>query len=97
MTSHWLDEALLAPLPRQVRPMWVAVEGHAFNREGWAFEVKYDGYRAVAELGESGVKVYSLHWRTTSALPLPAHPVPGTNATKRAPTTMHPVAFSAGT
>ena len=59
MTSHWLDETLLAPFPQRVHPMWVAEERRAFDRGGWVFEVKYDGYRAVAELGESGVKLYS--------------------------------------
>lgn len=43
--------------------MWVAEERQAFSRDGWVFEVKYDGYRAVAELGESGVKRYSCNLR----------------------------------
>jgi bifunctional non-homologous end joining protein LigD len=30
-----------------------------FDHPGWVFEVKWDGYRAVAELGKRGVRLYS--------------------------------------
>ena len=30
-----------------------------FDRAGWSFEIKWDGYRAIAEVGSRGVKLYS--------------------------------------
>jgi len=31
----------------------------AFNRSDWLFEIKWDGYRAIAEVGPRGVELYS--------------------------------------
>src|SRR5207245_1743906 len=30
-----------------------------FDRPGWLFEIKWDGYRAIAEVGKRGVQLYS--------------------------------------
>jgi bifunctional non-homologous end joining protein LigD len=30
-----------------------------FDRDGWLFEIKWDGFRAIAERDETGVKLYS--------------------------------------
>lgn len=46
-------------MPHKVRPMLATAAGKPFNRDGWLFEVKWDGYRAIAETGKSGVRLYS--------------------------------------
>ena len=49
-----------APAHRLVRPMLATLVDAPFDRPGWLFEVKWDGYRAVAEVGKSGgVRLYS--------------------------------------
>jgi bifunctional non-homologous end joining protein LigD len=52
-------EAPRAPMPRRVRPMLAALVDEPFDRKGWLFELKWDGYRAVAEVGKNGVSFYS--------------------------------------
>lgn len=53
------DPGTRDPKPANVRPMLaVTVEGGPFDREGWLFEIKWDGYRALAETGASP-KLYS--------------------------------------
>jgi bifunctional non-homologous end joining protein LigD len=48
------------PMPKGVRPM-LAQEAHEpFDREGWLFEVKWDGFRALAEVELEGeARLYS--------------------------------------
>ncbi len=48
-----------APMPRQVRPMLATLVDEPFDRAGWLFELKWDGYRAVAEVSRDGVAFYS--------------------------------------
>jgi bifunctional non-homologous end joining protein LigD len=48
-----------APLPHAVRPMLATPMAEQFDRPGWLFEIKWDGYRAIAEIQSGKVKVYS--------------------------------------
>ncbi|MFA7404776.1 MAG: non-homologous end-joining DNA ligase [Pelobacteraceae bacterium] len=57
--SDSLNDAPLAPMPHAVQPMLADTARKPFNDPGWLFEVKWDGYRAVAEIRESGVSLYS--------------------------------------
>jgi bifunctional non-homologous end joining protein LigD len=45
-------------LTRFITPMFAKPGGEPFNSEDWIFELKWDGYRAVAEIGNE-VKLYS--------------------------------------
>ncbi|OGR78162.1 MAG: hypothetical protein A2X32_02035 [Elusimicrobia bacterium GWC2_64_44] len=54
-----LQKAPLRPMPRGVEPMLAGAAKKPFDHPGWVFEVKWDGYRAVAELGKKGVRLYS--------------------------------------
>jgi bifunctional non-homologous end joining protein LigD len=47
------------PMPHHVKPMLATPVAKPFDRPGWFFEVKWDGYRAIAEIGPSGVALYS--------------------------------------
>ena len=54
-----LSGAVRAPLPAHAKPMLATLVDDAFDREGWLFEIKWDGYRALAQTGENGVLLYS--------------------------------------
>lgn len=43
----------------KVKPMLAKLTDGAFNRPGWFFEVKWDGYRAIGEVDGQQVSLYS--------------------------------------
>jgi bifunctional non-homologous end joining protein LigD len=45
--------------PWQVKPMLSTLVDEPFNKEGWLFEVKWDGYRAIASKKKDDVALYS--------------------------------------
>jgi bifunctional non-homologous end joining protein LigD len=54
-----LADAPGAKMPRDVTPMLATLVDEPFDRDGWIFEVKWDGYRAIAEVTSDGVRLYS--------------------------------------
>ena len=46
-------------MPRNVKPMLATPKAEPFDDPNWIFEVKWDGYRAIAEVDESGARLYS--------------------------------------
>jgi bifunctional non-homologous end joining protein LigD len=46
-------------MPRNVEPMLCTLVSRPFDRPGWIFEIKWDGYRAVAEIEQGSVRLYS--------------------------------------
>jgi bifunctional non-homologous end joining protein LigD len=48
-----------APMPHQVKPMLATAAAEPFDDPDWLFEVKWDGYRAVAEVEAGTVSLYS--------------------------------------
>jgi bifunctional non-homologous end joining protein LigD len=48
-----------APMPHGIRPMLATLVKAPFNKGGWFFEVKWDGYRAIAEVEREQVRLYS--------------------------------------
>ena len=59
MESEDLTDAPVKPMPRNIKPMLTTVVKEPFDHTDWVFEVKWDGYRAVAEIREHGVSLYS--------------------------------------
>src|SRR6185369_16910095 len=59
MESEEPGDAPAGPMPHQVRPMLTTLAREPFDDPEWLFEVKWDGYRAVAELRGSEVSLYS--------------------------------------
>jgi len=59
MESEELRDAPAAPMPHGVRPMLATLVREPFDHEDWVFEVKWDGYRAVAEVRDGDVALYS--------------------------------------
>jgi len=47
--------------PGFIKPMLATLVKEPFDRKGWIFEVKWDGYRALAYTGKEGVKLLSRH------------------------------------
>ncbi len=45
--------------PWKVKPMLATLVDQPFSREGWLFEVKWDGYRAVAGKRKDKIELYS--------------------------------------
>lgn len=46
-------------LPTRVKPMLATLVEEPFDRKDWIFEVKWDGYRAIAEVRPDKVSLYS--------------------------------------
>jgi DNA ligase D-like protein (predicted ligase)/DNA ligase D-like protein (predicted 3'-phosphoesterase) len=57
--SEDLQEAPTKPMPQSVKPMLATPVAAPFDHPDWVFEVKWDGYRAVAEIREKAVSLYS--------------------------------------
>lgn len=57
------DEALTSapvkPMPHGIRPMLASLVREPFDHPDWLFEVKWDGYRAVAEIRDGRASLYS--------------------------------------
>lgn len=50
-----------APSLTDLHPMLFGQAKRPFTDPAWDFEVKYDGYRALAEFGAAGVRIKSRH------------------------------------
>lgn len=48
-----------APMPRSVKPMLATLIDAPFDNEDWLFEVKWDGYRAIAYKAKNSVELLS--------------------------------------
>ncbi|MGE5425852.1 MAG: DNA ligase D [Bacillota bacterium] len=47
------------PMPTGIKPMLARRLDKPFDRKGWIFEIKWDGYRALAEIYKGKVRLYS--------------------------------------
>ena len=54
-----LQGAVMAPFPEKVSPMLATLVDGPFDREGWSFEVKWDGYRSIAGIRGGKVRLVS--------------------------------------
>lgn len=52
-------EGKKAKMPHLINPMLGTLVEEPFNKKGWIFEVKWDGYRAIAEIYKKTVELYS--------------------------------------
>lgn len=50
-----------------VKPMLATLVDEPFDRADWLFEVKWDGYRAIAEVRKNGVELYSRNDKSFAA------------------------------
>jgi bifunctional non-homologous end joining protein LigD len=61
------EGAVKSPLPEGVRPMLATLVDEPFDKEDWSFEVKWDGYRALAEVKRREVRLFSRSGRPLNA------------------------------
>jgi bifunctional non-homologous end joining protein LigD len=59
MVGEDLKDAPVRPMPRSIKPMLATLIEKPFDHPDWLFEVKWDGYRAVAVIGDKTVSLYS--------------------------------------
>ncbi|HEY6011356.1 MAG TPA: DNA polymerase ligase N-terminal domain-containing protein, partial [Nitrospirota bacterium] len=57
--QEYLKDAPLLLMPKAIHPMLAAQVREPFDDPDWIFEVKWDGYRAIAEVRDRGVSLYS--------------------------------------
>lgn len=48
-----------SPMPHDISPMLASNGEEAFTNDEWLYEIKWDGYRAVAEVQKGKVRLYS--------------------------------------
>jgi bifunctional non-homologous end joining protein LigD len=48
-----------SPMPHNIKPMLATLADGPFDDKDWIFEIKWDGYRAIAEIDKEKVKLYS--------------------------------------
>ncbi|MGE5297895.1 MAG: DNA ligase D [Acidobacteriaceae bacterium] len=54
-----LAEATKFKLPQKVKPMMATLVDRPFDRPGWLFEIKWDGFRAVARVENNKAELFS--------------------------------------
>ncbi|OPY78199.1 MAG: putative DNA ligase-like protein [Syntrophorhabdus sp. PtaU1.Bin153] len=54
-----LKNALVTSMPHRIKPMLAVSVKEPFDHPAWIFEVKWDGYRAIAEVEDGKVSLYS--------------------------------------
>ncbi|HEY8956181.1 DNA ligase D [Chitinophaga sp.] len=54
-----LKKGSSAPMPKSIKPMLASVTNTPFDKEDWLYEIKWDGYRAVAYLNNGKVELLS--------------------------------------
>jgi bifunctional non-homologous end joining protein LigD len=59
MEEEGLKSIPLSPMPHRTKPMLATLIKEPFENPDWIFEVKWDGYRAVAEVRDESVSLYS--------------------------------------
>jgi bifunctional non-homologous end joining protein LigD len=59
MESEDLKDAPVKPMPHNIKPMLSTLVKEPFDHKDWIFEVKWDGYRAIAEISDGNISLYS--------------------------------------
>lgn len=54
-----LKDAQQSEMLHQVKPMMATLVDEAFDSKDWVYEIKWDGYRAIAEINFNEVNLYS--------------------------------------
>jgi bifunctional non-homologous end joining protein LigD len=57
--SQDLQDAPVKPMPHGIQPMLATLVREPFDHPEWLFEVKWDGYRAIAEIQDGKVSLYT--------------------------------------
>jgi bifunctional non-homologous end joining protein LigD len=63
-----LKGAIKSPLPHVVHPMLATLTDRPFSSEDWLYEIKWDGYRAVAFINDGDVRLVSRNQNEMTSL-----------------------------
>src|SRR5258708_29201321 len=58
-TKKIISASPKVPMPRRVKPMLTTLVDKPFDDPDWVFEVKWDGYRAIANMNAKSVALQS--------------------------------------
>ncbi len=59
ISKELLRKARRSKMPEGVRPMMAVLTDKPFDNPGWLFEIKWDGYRIIAEISKKIINLYS--------------------------------------
>jgi bifunctional non-homologous end joining protein LigD len=59
-----LKKAPKGRMPAAVKPMLATLVDEPFDDPNWVYEVKWDGYRAIASVNKGEVELYSRNNKT---------------------------------
>lgn len=62
--KNLIQGAKRSPMPLKVHPMLATLVDAPFDEEGWLFEIKWDGYRALAQVKGDDVLLYSRNFKS---------------------------------
>jgi bifunctional non-homologous end joining protein LigD len=62
-----LEGAVKKPFPSDASPMLATLVDGPFDREGWSFEIKWDGFRSMAEIKDGKVRLVSRNGKPQNA------------------------------
>jgi len=71
-----LKGATKAPMPRVIHPMLATLTDQAFSSDEWLFEIKWDGYRAIAFIENGEVMLVSRNQNEMTSLYPELHDLP---------------------
>ncbi len=57
--SEYLKKGRKSKFPEDIKPMLATLVDKPFDDEGWLYEVKWDGYRAIGYINKNGVEIRS--------------------------------------
>lgn len=60
----YVSQGIKSPFPVKISPMLATLVDEAFDEPGWIYEVKWDGYRAVAYLNQGTVDLLSRNYKS---------------------------------
>ena len=70
--GSYLHAAPAAPFPKGVKPMLATLVDKPFDSEGWSYEIKWDGYRALAYMNK---KAFDLRSRNDKSFKEKFYPI----------------------
>lgn len=71
--ANILDKAPASPYPGDLQPMLATLTDKPFNDEGWSYEIKWDGYRALAFIGKESTELKSRNNKSFNEKFYPVH------------------------
>lgn len=59
-----LKGILKSDMPKRIKPMLAVPSSKPFDRKGWIFEIKWDGYRAITYVNDKTARLFSRNYQS---------------------------------